>query len=265
MYSGAPDRFISYIWLTGNEFGADRDFPEAQQQWQHMLLLPRELSVKTIRNVFNNELVQEIGSWRVSGSTHGSKSSGHQNCVELETLGIDIARETYEAITYASDSFIVSFQQSARGSALQSGFQILASDLEFTTIYYQFSNESIVIDRSNSSAAARTTSGIDSYPESGRLRLFDVQEQCNQKYDGDGEIDHDNENKQIETLDLTIVVDNSVLEVFANSRFGVSTWVRPWYANSTEIRFFQNGDGEVTFRNIHVHDGLYDAYPARDR
>lgn len=107
MYSGAPDRFISYIWLTGNEFGADRDFPEAQQQWQHMLLLPRELSVKTIRNVFNNELVQEIGSWRVSGSTHGSKSSGHQNCVELETLGIDIARETYEAITYASDSFIV--------------------------------------------------------------------------------------------------------------------------------------------------------------
>lgn len=86
-----------------------------------------------------------------------------------------------------------------------------------------------MIDRSNSSAAARTTSGIDSYPESGRLRLFDVQEQCNQKYDGDGEIDHDNENKQIETLDLTIVVDNSVLEVFANSRFGVSTWVRSVY------------------------------------
>jgi beta-fructofuranosidase len=246
--SGAPDRFISYIWLTGNDFGADADFPDAQQEWQHTLLLPRELSVETIHNVVNNELVQETGSWRVS-------ESSDQNCVQLETLGIDIARETYQAITTASNSFSesgrilnnssiipfehspttrffalraqVSFQQSARQSALQSGFQILSSDLESTTVYYQFSNESIVIDRSNTSAAAQTTSGIDSSSESGRLRLFDVQEHCNQTYAGDkGEKHHGHEDKKIETLDLTIVVDNSVLEVFANSRFGVSTWAR---------------------------------------
>jgi beta-fructofuranosidase len=39
---------------------------------------------------------------------------------------------------------------------------------------------------------------------------------------------------------------------------------RPWYTNSTEIRFFHNGEGEVSFDNIAVHDGLYDAYPDRD-
>lgn len=41
--------------------------------------------------------------------------------------------------------------------------------------------------------------------------------------------------------------------------------ISPWYANSTEIRFFHNGEGEVLFSNIRVADGLYDAYPERAR
>lgn len=38
-----------------------------------------------------------------------------------------------------------------------------------------------------------------------------------------------------------------------------------WYANSTEIRFFHDGEGETSFSNIQVSDGLYDAYPERLR
>ncbi|EYE93569.1 glycoside hydrolase family 32 protein [Aspergillus ruber CBS 135680] len=276
--SGAPDRFISYVWLTGDVFEAVKDFPKAQQGWQSTLLLPRELSVHTIPNVVNNDLVHETASWRVaSNSSAGS-------CVELETLGVNIARETYNAITAApsfsepsrklskagivpfnrspdSKFFVlnaqISFPQSARGSGLKSGFQILSSELESTTIYYQFSNESIVIDRYNTSAASQTTSGINSDPESGRLRLFDINNSCN----GSGK----DKNEHMETLDLTIVVDNSVLEVYANSRFALSTWARSWYANSTEIRFFHDGEGETSFSNIQVSDGLYDAYPERLR
>ncbi|KAL3428687.1 glycosyl hydrolase [Aspergillus tetrazonus] len=241
-----PDRFISYVWLTGD------------QGWQNTLLLPRELRVLSIHNVVNNELVHENGSWRVA---EGS-GAGEGHCVKLETLGIDIARETYHAMTNAPSftepdhtlteedilpfqtspetKFFVleaqlSFPQSARGSGLQAGFQILASEFD---------------------AAAETTSGIDESPESGRLRLFDVHD-YGKSTRGYGCEQH------IETLDLTIVVDNSVLEVYANSRFALSTWARSWYANSNKIRFFHNGVDEVSFRKIRVADGLYDAYPKR--
>ncbi|KAJ5497745.1 Glycoside hydrolase family 32 [Penicillium expansum] len=332
--SGAPDRFISYVWLTGDVFGGVVGFPSAQQGWQNTLLTARELSIKAIPNVVNNELVKETGSWRVAAD---SDSTG--NCVELETLGIKIARETYDAMT-AAPSFteadktltsagVTPFTRSpktkffvleaeisfnARASDLQVGFQILASEFESTTIYYQFSNESIMIDRSKTSAAADTTTGIDASPESGRLRLFDINDSCGNNggnssghggqgvygghggqggYAGHGDHncgekgeqgEHHSTNckseaasgsnahtsrstevggEHIETLSLTIVVDNSVLEVYANSRFVLSTWVRPWYQNSTEIRFFQNGEGEASFSNIRVADGLYDAYPDR--
>lgn len=229
--SGAPDRFISYVWLTGDLFELVKDFPTAQQNWTGALLLPRELNVRVIPNVVDNELAREpLTSWRVAREGSGQ--------IDLETMGISIARETYSALT-SGPSFIesgktlsnaesvpfntspsskffvltanISFPTSARDSGIQAGFQVLSSSLESTTIYYQFSNESIIIDRSNTSAAARTTAGILSDNEVGRLRLFDVLR---------------NGEEQIETLELTIVVDNSVLEVYANGRFALGTWAR---------------------------------------
>nr|AHC54391.1 fructosyltransferase [Aspergillus niger] len=268
--SGAPDRFISYVWLSGDLFEQAEGFPTNQQNWTGTLLLPRELRVLYIPNVVDNALARESGaSWQVVSS---DSSAG---TVELQTLGISIARETKAALLSGtsftesdrtlnssgvvpfkrspSEKFFVlsaqlSFPASARGSGLKSGFQILSSEHESTTVYYQFSNESIIVDRSNTSAAARTTDGIDSSAEAGKLRLFDVL--------NDGE-------QAIETLDLTLVVDNSVLEVYANGRFALSTWVRSWYANSTNISFFHNGVGGVAFSNVTVSEGLYDAWPDR--
>ncbi|KAE8350773.1 glycosyl hydrolase [Aspergillus coremiiformis] len=289
--SGAPDRFISYVWLSGDFFGGAAGFPGAQQSWQSALMLPRELKKQTISNVVNNDLVSETGSWRVEESSN--------SCAKLETMGIKIARETYKAMTStpsftepkrklsksgtvpfgrspATKYFVLnaqlSFPKSARTSGIQSGFKILGSNLESTTIYYQFSNESIVIDRSNTSAAALTTP-LDTATESGRLRLFDLSKKCksgdkSKGHEGSTEhrVKHNSmeaDEDHIETLDLTIVVDNSILEVYANSRFALGTWVRPWYANSTGISFFHNGVGEVLFSNMTVYDGLYDAYPDR--
>ncbi|OGE54969.1 hypothetical protein PENARI_c005G11792 [Penicillium arizonense] len=266
--SGAPDRFISYVWLTGDQFELATGFPKAQQNWTGTLLLPRELKVETLPNVVDNELAREpLSSWRVSREESGQ--------VDLQTMGISIARETYDALTSGSSSveagrtlseagdvafetspsskfFVltanISFPSSARGSDLQSGFKILSSELESTSIYYQFSNESIIIDRSNTSAAAKTTDGISSDNEAGRLRLFDIAQ---------------NGAENIEILELTIVVDSGVLEIYANGRFALSTWARSWYANSTDISFFHNGVGEVTFGNVTVFEGLYNAWPQR--
>lgn len=57
--------------------------------------------------------------------------------------------------------------------------------------------------------------------QAGKLRLFDILEPS-----GD---------KKIETLDLTIIVDNAVVEIWANDRFVLSTWV--WYVHRNELHF----------------------------
>jgi hypothetical protein len=41
------------------------------------------------------------------------------------------------------------------------------------------------------------------------------------------------------------------------------TVCRSWYANSTDIKFFHNGEGEATFGDVTVFEGLYDAWPQR--
>lgn len=69
----------------------------------------------------------------------------------------------------------------------------------------------MIIDRANSSAAAALTPGIFTTVEAGKLRLFDIREPSG--------------SSKVETLELTIIVDNAVVEVWANDRFVMSTWV----------------------------------------
>jgi beta-fructofuranosidase len=63
-------------------------------------------------------------------------------------------------------------------------------------------------------------------------------------------------------LDLTIVVDGGVLEVYANNRFVLSTRVSPWYSNSTNISFFAE-DGSIEFSDVVAYKGLIDAWSER--
>ncbi|KAK5111666.1 hypothetical protein LTR62_004771 [Meristemomyces frigidus] len=277
------DRFISYLWLTNDNFGTDA-FPVVAQGWNSVLTTTRELAQGIISDVVDNDLVNETASWRV-----GSRNSA-AGTVELVTLKQTIGQEVRAAfISNATRTFTqsgrnisttapgygntsataldfqqspmsrfflmtasISFPPSARNSSdLKAGFQILSSEYESTTVYYQFANESLIVDRSNSSAAATTTPGLPSNNEGGRLRLFDI-------------AGSDSGNSSaIETLNLTIVVDNSVVEIFANDRFVLSTWIWSWYDQSTEISFYHEGSQAVAFGNVTVYEGLVDAWPER--
>jgi beta-fructofuranosidase len=276
------DRFVQYVWLTGNNFGTS-DFPTLQQGWSGALATVRELAVGKVENVVDNDLVNETASWRVSD--HDTSSS----TVTLETLKQTPAREVIAAFkANASRTFTepgrvigssspsgygnsspsdLAFQQSpmskfflltttltfptsARSSSdLQAGLRILSSKHEHTDIYYQFSNESLIIDRTNSSAASTNNPGILNNNEAGRLRLFDIAA-------GNGM-------SRIESLNLMIVVDNSIVEVYANERFVLSTWVWSWYDASTAISFLHSGSESVEFGNVTLWEGLVDAWPER--
>lgn len=262
------------VWLTGNLYGKKgyEDAPAAT--WTGALCLPRELTVGYITNVVDNELSREVpGPWVIE-STDDSTGT-----LSLKTLQQVIAREPMAAMRGGNSSLItepaqqitspsrtpfsqsptsryfiltanLTFPSSVRTSDLRAGLRILESDYESTTIWYKLSNETLLVDRSNSSAAAATTGGtkVDVRPEKGLLRLFDILE--------DGE-------ETVETLRLTVVVDNSIVEIHANDRFALSTWIKPWYSVSTNISFFAEGTGSVEFSDISIYEGLYNAFPQR--
>ncbi|KAL0067943.1 hypothetical protein AAF712_005112 [Marasmius tenuissimus] len=255
--SGAPDRFIAWLWLTG-DYNA---LLTKAQGWDSMLLTPRELYVETISNIVDNDAVRETGSWRIANESSASGT------VDVVTLGHKPVREAISAYKgKASNTFVepdrmlngknstvipfsqatpqskhyilsasLSFPSEARDSPdLRAGFQILSSEQESTTIYYrqwpsplpclykyaaltanfhpEVSNELFVVDRSNSTAVAQTSdSGINTGNEAGKFRLWDIK-------DSSG-------SAKMETLDLQIIVDNSIVEIFANNRFSLSTVV----------------------------------------
>ena len=277
----ATDRFISYLWLTNDDFGTS-DSPVVQQGWSGALTTARELSQGTIGSVVDDVLVNETASWRVGSRDKASDT------VELVTLRQTIAREVRSAfvsnatrtftepgrnVTTSSPAYenssaldlgfqespvtkffmlttTIRFPTSARNASdLRAGLRILSSDYEATDIYYQPVSEELIIDRSNSSAAAATTPGILTNNERGKLRLFNIAS-------GDN-------SSAIERLDLTIVVDNSIVEVYANDRFVMSTWVWSWYDESTEISWYHKGSVGVQFGNATVYEGLVDAWPQR--
>jgi beta-fructofuranosidase len=262
--SGAPDRFITYLWLTGDFYGT-LNTPKAQQNWTGSLLLPRELSVGYI-DVVDNELAREKGAWRID--------TEHSNgTLTLATLHQQIAREPLAAFEANASTVVTqaggrrssgaafdrcpeskhymlstSITFPSRSNATKAGFEILSGAHETTRIYYQFSNESLIVDRSNSSAAAATNNWVLTDTESGKFRLFDIPS-------GNG--------TEVETLKMTIVVDGGIVEVHVNDRFALSTWVWSWYEDSRNIRFLVDG-GEAEFGETTIWEGLVDAWPQRD-
>lgn len=106
----------------------------------------------------------------------------------------------------------------------RAGFRILASNNEWTDVFYDPAEEYLVVDRSHSSAI----SSYGNSPERAKLRLWPI-------------LDPVSKDTRMESLNLTIIVDNSVLEVHANERAIITTRVYPWYTNSTGVEYLVQG------------------------
>ncbi|OAV98565.1 hypothetical protein PTTG_01805 [Puccinia triticina 1-1 BBBD Race 1] len=167
-----------------------------------------------------------------------------------------------------------------RASMSRGGFRILSSENEWTDVYYDPSTEYLVVDRSHSSAIPSFSNST----ERAKLRLWPI-------------INPITNQVELESLNLTIVVDNSVVEVHANERAIITTRVYPWYENSIGIAYLVQGRPTVVdevhlprhsaltvnqdpissppnlnfqphsvhFRNIEMWDGLVNAWPDRPR
>lgn len=72
----------------------------------------------------------------------------------------------------------------------------------------------------------------------------------------------------MQALNMTIVVDNSVVEIYANDVTVLTTRVYPWLAASKGAGFFtrpssRTTNSTVTYSKMEVWDGLLNAWPRR--
>jgi beta-fructofuranosidase len=104
------------------------------------------------------------------------------------------------------------------------GFKLRASDdlSEQTFVYYDMQTSSVMVDCSHCSL-----SDLDLYPpiEGGPIQLFNILK--------------NHTDIVIEPLDMKIFVDNSVIEVFVNGRFAVTTRMFPILSDSIGIYFYK--------------------------
>jgi len=245
----------------------------SQRGYQGAFTLFRDLFVKVIRDVDPNALgLTSPGSWTIRKESDGSTS--------VVTLGQRIVPEITneyksrskvsrpKGVTLSGKEGSIKFEtqpegkhyvlqgtlqwtgSNIAGSMPVAGFRVLASDHEWTDIYFDPNNETLVVDRSVSSLVP--SYGKDT--EYGKLRLWPI------KKGG---------SSTMQALNLTIIVDNSVVEVYANDVTVLTTRVYPWLNASKGAGFFTHlkpskaVNSMVTYSNIEVWDGLVNAWPRR--
>lgn len=263
----------------------------AQRGYQGSFTLFRDLYTKVIRNVDpNTPGLYGAGSWTVRNETDGS--------VSVVTLGQKIVPEitteyrrkstvlSPKDSTFSGPEGYVAFdtQPTGRHYAIQAtlkwthndtgempvaGFRVLASDQEWTDIYFDPSNETLYVNRTKNSLIASCSlhpsiltcrhdlqiAYIDgTETEAGKLRLWPI-------------LTNDSSTRQ--PLNLTIIVDNSVVEVYANDVTVITTRAYPWLAASKGAGFYVQspsygaGKGRVQYSGVELWDGLINAWPDR--
>ena len=110
---------------------------------------------------------------------------------------------------------------------------------EETTIYIDVANEAILVDRSMSSLYSQ----FNNMTEEGKFRLWHV-------------------NGELQSLDLHIFVDNSIVEIFANGVFCMTTRIYPTADDANDLGYWVK-EGTVEYSEMTIWDGLDKAWPER--
>ena len=267
--------------LIGWTYEDDEDLVlTAQRGYQGAFTLFRDLFLKVTRNVDpQTSGLRDPGSWKVWNETDGS--------VSVVTFGQKIVPETlkeYQSKSKISQPQARSLNASAgyvpfrvqptsrhyainanlrfdgaSDSAPRAGFRVLASNQEYTDIYYDWRQETLYIQRDHSSLIKTYGNEV----EAGKLRLWRVRK-------GGNTNNGTTSSYAPQSLNLTIVVDNSVVEVYANDETVITTRVYPWLSASLGAGFFvqpssSGGNGgsnsSVYYSNVELWDGLINAWP----
>jgi beta-fructofuranosidase len=236
------------------------DFGITQQGYQGAFALPREIFVKDTPNVIPRAPESGPGNSRYIQNPDGSWNAS--------TLGVRPAPDVVEGLRrgarhtkYLCDERKCDTERISLPSNLTKSYQfsvgikctmgiagvtIGASPdrLEYTNIYFDPSSNSIAVNRTHSSL-------IDMFANNTHVGYFEPYQLKTKNGD------------TTESIEMDIFVDGSLVEVYANDRFALTTRIYPSREDSNGISLFSAPGVDVNYSRIEVWDGLLNAWPDR--
>ncbi|KAJ5935744.1 hypothetical protein N7466_005291 [Penicillium verhagenii] len=250
------NRRIQWGWAQEdtNSFGA------TQLGYQGAFSHPREIFVKNTTGVARHSS-DTIGSSRYFQATNGSWTAS--------TLGVRPAPDVVDGLRrdarhmkYPCNEIKCDTKKMGLPSNLTSSYQISVTiehttgmagvtvsaspdREEYTNIYFDPSSNDIVVDRAHSSLIKEFTNT----PHVGFFEPYQLQKRSG--------------NSSMESIQLNIFVDGSLVEVYANDRFALTSRIYPSRADSTGVAFFAAEGVDTTYSNFEIWDGLLNVWPNR--
>ncbi|ORX75483.1 Arabinanase/levansucrase/invertase [Basidiobolus meristosporus CBS 931.73] len=258
-YDVATNQRIVWGWVTEDD--SENDEVRRAQGWAGMLTVPRELFLfKKPGILLTDHLTNFTGSMKFvpdnGQETHSVTTLGIRPIRELEHVRDKVEVQLVDfkltaSLEGRSTSHLTAGKRSYEIRAVfdyshdptaQAGFTLMQSEdgSEETVIIYDPVTSNITIDRSKSSLDPRYSSTT----QWGEFPLF-------------------NTSGGLERLDLRVFVDNSIIEVFANDRFALTTRVYPTQPHSTQISLNLAKGEEVLVEELTLWSITEKAFPDR--
>lgn len=237
------------------------DFGITQQGYQGAFALPREIFIKDTPGVIpkfpdagpgNSRYIQNTdGSWSAStlgirpapDVVEGLRRGAHYTKYPCDEKKCDTEQITSPSNLTKSYQFSVSIKRTT-GIA---GITIGASPdrQEYTNIYFDPSTNSIAVDRTHSSL-------IDMFANNTHVGYFEPYR-----------FEHENGEQTTESIEMDVFVDGSLVEVYVNDRFALTSRIYPSREDSKGVALFPADGVDVEYSNMEVWDGLLNAWPDR--
>lgn len=248
------NRRIQYGWASEdmNNFGI------TQQGYQGALSLPRELFVKETWGVVHNPANTTLGNSRYMQNPNGTWTASTLGVRPASDVIDGLRRGSHHTKTRCSGRTCDNPNRTQLPSRLSNSYEIqltiknttgrtgvtVASSPgreEYTNIYYDPSQHSIVLDRSHSSQ-------IRMFPNTTLAGHF-----APYQISGSG----------TEPVEMNIFVDGSLVEVFVNDRFALTGRIYPSREDSHGFALYSAPSAHVQYEDIEVWDGLLNVWPDR--
>ncbi|KAG6011545.1 hypothetical protein E4U54_008034 [Claviceps lovelessii] len=209
------------------------------QGWAGCLGHPRELT-QVERPLYSG--ASSWPEWKVDESSGTMTTLGIRPAPQVEMLRAGPSTSGSDALTSLSHVSSANFELKAKFSNLTGGekfvFSVLSSPdgRETTSLVFDLATQTITVDRSKSSLEQLGTNS----PDTGYLRLLPG-----------------------EDLDIRIFVDVSIIEIYANDRFALTSRVYPSLDGSTGASYDFGG---LDDKNVELEywQTLKQAWPERD-
>ena len=269
------NRRVQWAWIPEDIVGDGGVFSANQQGFQGSHSLPRQLFVNQVKGIVNDSELTASGNARVTRNAHGTITASTLGVRPLPDvvhgLRANSTKSTlgggkYDASKLLCSNGSTSFQMKASVSDYsggQVGFTVAASPSgdEYTHIYYDPSNYTINVDRYHSST-------ITEFNNATVVGFF-------YPYTMHGHAGYGGQTKRSipssgrsgstkkESLNFNIFLDGSLLEVYVNERFVLTTRIYPSRTDSTGIGVFIGEGASAKVSDIQVYTGLADVWPER--